>query len=126
DIGKRGQIPDLGQGLIAVGEFQQVPVRIRNHDVVGLAAYPAAHINISVGGTGPIRVYVQADSGLALLAVAAAAAGDVERHAADVAYLDEFDISAGFDDLAGYLVTEYKVLGRRRAPADHMLIATAD
>ena len=89
-----------------VGEPQQVPVGVGDHDVLGLAADPAAHVDVAVGGARPGRVDVEADAGLALLAVAAATAGDVERHRDDVADLDELDVRAGLDHLAGDLVAE--------------------
>jgi len=58
---------------------------------------------------------VLADAGVALLAVAAAAAGDVEGHRAEVALLDELDARTDLDDLAGDLVAEDEALGRGRA-----------
>src|SRR5947208_12541728 len=42
----------------------------------------------------------------ALLAVPTAPAGDVERHRAEVALLDELDARTGLDHLPGDLVTE--------------------
>ena len=63
---------------------------------------------------------------LAFLAVAATAAGDVEGHRTEVAFLDEFDISPRFDDLAGDLVSEHETLRRGGAAAHHVLVAAAD
>ena len=94
--------------------------------VFGLAADPAAHVDIAVSRAGPRRIHVQADAGLAFLAVAAAAAGDVERHRHQVADLDEFDVAAGFDHLAGDLVAEDQARRRGSAAADHVLVAAAD
>ena len=119
DVGEHRQVQDLLQRLVAVGELQQVPVRVRHQHVLGLAADPAAHVDVAVGAAGAVGVDVQADAGLALLAVAAAAAGDVEGHGDDVADLDEFDVGPDLDDLAGDLVPEHQVRRARwcvRAP----------
>src|SRR4029077_9532713 len=76
DVREHGQVGDLLHCLLAVREDQQVPVRVRDEDVVGLAADPATHVDIPVGGAGAVGVDVQTDAGLALLAVPTAAAGD--------------------------------------------------
>ena len=60
------------------------------------------------------------------LAHAAAAAGDVERHRAEVALLDELDAGTGLDHLAGDLVPEDQTLGRGGAAAHHVLVGAAD
>ena len=60
------------------------------------------------------------------LAHAAAAAGDVERHRAEVTDLDELHSRTDLDHLAGDLVSEDQPLGRRRAAAHHVLIRAAD
>src|SRR3712207_4012738 len=126
DVRQHRQVADLGPRLVAVGELQAVPVRVRDHDVLGLTAGPAAHVDVAVGRAGTVGVDVQADAGLALLAVATAAAGDVERHADDVPDLQELDVVALLDDLPGDLVAQHQTLGRRRAPPDHVLVAAAD
>src|SRR5207248_3590473 len=69
---------------------------------------------------------VQANPGLALLAVATPAAGDVERHRDEVAFLDELDVPADLSDLPGDLVAERQALWSRRPAADHVLVAAAD
>src|SRR5699024_8504999 len=120
------QVQDLLQGLVAVGKPQQVEVRVGDHDVVGLPAGPAAHVDVTVRGARAGRVDVQADPGLAFVAHPAAAAGDVEGHRADVSGLGEQHIVAHLDDLAGDLVAERLPDGCRGAPADHVLIASAD
>src|ERR1039457_6188323 len=126
DVREHGEIADLLHGLVLVGELQQVEVRVGNHDVLGLAADPATHVDVAVRRAGTVRVDVQADAGLALLAVAAVAAGDVERHAAVVADLDELHARAGLDNLAGDLVAEHEAFGGGRAAAHHVLVAAAD
>ena len=80
DVREHGQVHDLLQRLVPVGEPQQVPVRVGDQDVLRLPADPSAHVDVAVGGPGTVGVHVQADPGLALLAVPAAPAGDVERH----------------------------------------------
>ena len=126
DVGEHREVEDLLQRLVAVGELQQVPVRVRHEHVLGLSAHPAAHVDVAVRAAGPVGVHVQADARLALLAVAAAAARDVERHRDDVADLDELDVRADLDDLAGDLVTEHESLGCGGAAAHHVLVGPAD
>src|SRR5512132_4245626 len=126
DVRQHGQVLDLGHGLVAVGELEQVPVGVGDGHIAGLAAQPAAHVDIGVGGPGPGRVDVLTDPGVALLAVAAAPAGDVERDADQVADLDELDVAADLGDLAGDLVAEGLALGGGGPPADHVLVGAAD
>src|SRR5205085_1599317 len=52
DVREHGQIHDLFQGLVAVREAQEVPVRVWNQDVLCLAAHPAAHVYVAVGAAG--------------------------------------------------------------------------
>src|SRR5581483_10977922 len=106
DIGKQGQVANLRHRLVFVRELQQVEIGVWNHDVFGLPADPSAHVDVAVGGARPRGIHVQADAGLAFLAVAAAAAGDVEGHRTQVADFDELDIATGLDDFAGDLVAE--------------------
>ncbi len=126
DVGEHRQVEDLLERLIAVRELQQVPVGVRHQDVLGLTADPAAHVDVAVGAAGSVGIDVQADAGLALLAVAAAAARDVEGHRDDVADLDELDVGADLDDLAGDLVAEDQAGGGGRAAAHHVLVGAAD
>src|SRR5207344_602163 len=79
DVRQHGQILDLLHGLVPVGELEQVPVGVGDGHILGLAAHPAAHVDVAVGRPGPGRVDVLTDAAVALLAVAAASAGDVER-----------------------------------------------
>ena len=88
------------------GKLQQVEVGVGDHDVIGLSAHPSSHVDIAVRRPRAGRVHVQADAGLALLAVAAAAAGDVEGHRNEVAHFHELDVAPGLDDLTGYFVPE--------------------
>jgi hypothetical protein len=126
DIREHGQVQDLLHGAVLVRELQQVPVGVGHQHIVGLAAHPAAHIHIAVGAAGAVRVHVQADTGLALLAVPAAAAGDVERYRAEVADLDEFDVAAHLNHFAGNFVAENQVGRSGGPPTHHVLVRTAD
>ena len=63
---------------------------------------------------------------MAFFAVAAAAAGDVERHRAQVADLDEFHIGADLDDFAGDFVAQHQPCRCCGAAPDHVLIGAAD
>jgi hypothetical protein len=126
DVGQHRQVEDLLHRLVAVRELQQVPVGVRDRDVVRLPADPAAHVDVAVRSAGTRGVDVEADPGLALLAVPAAAARDVEGHRAQVPDLDELDVGADLGHLAEDLVPEHEVLRRGRATADHVLVAAAD
>src|SRR6266566_302426 len=126
DVGEHGQVEDLLHRLIFVGELEKVPVGVGNHHVLGLPANPATHVHVAVGGTGALGVDVEADAGLALFAVPAAPAGDVEGHRAEVALLDVLDIAPDLDHLAGDLVAEDQALRRRGPTPDHVLVRAAD
>ena len=117
DVGKAGQALDLRHRLRLIRELQKVQVRVGNHHVFRLAADPAAHIDVAVSRARPRRIHVQADAGLAFLAIAAASAGDVERNGAEVADFDELDVAARFDHFAGDFMAENQAMRRRRAPS---------
>src|SRR5664279_3521948 len=123
DVRQYGQVGDLLQRLVPVREHQQVPVRVRDPHVLGLAADPAAHVDVAVRRPGPIGVDVQADPDLA---VPAPPAGDVERHRADVAHLDELHARADLDHLAGDLMAEHEPFGSGGPGAHHVLVGATD
>src|SRR5206468_10688385 len=99
DVRQHGQVEDLLHRLVLVGELEQVPVGVRHEHVLGLAADPAAHVDVAVRRARAVRVDVQADAGVARLAHAAPAAGDVEGNGYEVAVLDELHAGTGLDDL---------------------------
>src|SRR5208282_3043726 len=126
NIAKAGKVSYFGERLILVREPEQVPIGVWHHHVFGLSSDPAAKIDVAVGATRPARVHIEADVGMPLLAVATTPARDVERHRDQVALADEFDAAAAFDDFAGNLMPQDQSCWRRRAPADHVLVAAAD
>ena len=126
DVGEHGEVFDLRHGLGFVGEFDEVEVGVGDHDVLGLAADPATHVDVAVGSAGATGIDVEADACLLLATGAAAAAGDVEGDGDEVADLEVFDVGAGFDDLAGDLVAEDHAGGGGGAAADHVLVGAAD
>ena len=126
DVRQHREVPDLLEGLIAVGKLEQVEVRERDHHVLGLPADPAAHVDVAVCRARPRRIDVEADTRLAFVAHPAPPAGDVERHRADVARFHEQDVVADFDDLTGDLMAEGLADRRGRPAPDHVLIAAAD
>jgi hypothetical protein len=73
-----------------------------------------------------VDVRVLANVGVPLLAVAAAATGNVKGNRNDVALADELDIAAQFNDFAGHLVTHHHPFGRREAAMIDVLVAAAD
>ena len=86
NVRQHREIADFRHRLIAIGEFQQIEIRVGHHDVARLAADPAAHVDIAIGAAGARVIDVQADAGIARFAGAAAPAGDIERHRDDVAF----------------------------------------
>jgi hypothetical protein len=121
DVGQAGQIADLFESLRLVWEFQTVEVGVRHHDVFGLTADPAAHIDITVSAAGALGVDVQADAGIALATGAATAASHIERNRYEIAFAEVFDVAANLDDLAGDLMTQHHP-GRHRGPAAHHVL----
>src|SRR5207244_10070949 len=117
---------DLRHCLVTVRKGQEIEVRIRHHDILGLAADPATHIDVAECGARPGGVDVQADSRLAFFAVAAATARYVERHRTEVADLNELNIASDLNDLTGDFVTKNQTGGCGGATPHHMLIAPAD
>src|SRR5699024_5692966 len=126
DVGEHRQVQHLLQRLVLVRELQRVEVRVRHQHVLGLSADPAAHVHVPVGAAVTVRVDVQADSGLALLAVLAAPTGDVERHGDDVTDLERLHVRSELDHLAGDLVAEDEVHWCGGAATDHVLVGPAD
>ena len=120
------RILDLGHGLLFVREAQDVEIGIRDHDVLGLAADPAAHVDITVGGTGTGRVDIQADPGFPFLAIAATPTRDVEGHRDEVTNLHKLNVPACFHDLTGDLVTEYEARRCGGTAPNHVLVAPAN
>src|SRR5690606_29932736 len=126
DVRQHGQVEDLLHGLVAVRELQAVEVGEGHHHVLGLPAFPAAHVDVAVGRPGAARVDVEADPRLPLPAVAAPPAGDVERDRDDVPDVQELDVVALLDDLPGDLVPE-RLPGRSSGAAPyHVLVGAAD
>ena len=126
DVRQHRQIEDLLHRLLLVGELQEVPVGVRHRHVLGLAADPAAHVDVAIGRAGTVGVHVQANARVAGLAHAATAARDVEGHRAEIALLDELDARAALDHLARDLVSEDQPLGRSGPTPHHVLVGAAD
>ena len=126
DIGQAGQVADLGHRLRLVRKAQQVEVRVRHHHVLGLAADPAAHVDVAVGAAGARGIHRQAHAGVLFLAGAAAPAGDVERDRDQVAQLQRFDVGTEFDHFPGNFVAKHEAGRCGGAPAHHVLVGPAD
>src|SRR5260370_1292993 len=71
-----------------------------------LPATPPALMDVPVGSAGPGGFHVKTMAGLAFFALAAAAAGDVERAGHQVAHADIFDVAPRLDHFASDLVSE--------------------
>jgi hypothetical protein len=91
-----------------------------------LAANPSTHIDIAVSRAGTGRIYVQADAGGTLFAVATAPAGDVEWHRDQVAHFYELNVSPGFDDFSGDFVSQNQSFGRGSPAPDHVLVTATN
>ena len=126
DIGQHRQIEDLGLGLLLVGKTKEVEVGVGNHDVLRLAAHPAAEIDIAVGAARLLLIDIEADIGVTLPTGPASSAGDVERHRDEVAHVQVLDVGAALDDFSGDLVSQHHA-GRCAGPtAHHVLVGAAD
>src|ERR1700693_1968727 len=77
NVGQHRQVEDLGPCLLLVGKAEQVEVGVGNHDVLRLAAYPTAEIDIAVGAAGLLLIDVEADIRVAFSTCPASTAGDV-------------------------------------------------
>jgi hypothetical protein len=126
NVREQREIFYLGERLIPVRELEQVEVSVGDHHIFGLAAHPAAHVDITVGRSRARWIHIQANAGLAFLAIGATSAGDVERHAANIPLLDELDIAAQLDHFTGDLVAENQPRLGGGASADHVLVGAAD
>src|SRR5438105_11164963 len=84
NIRQQRQVADLLHGLFFVGELDEVEIGVGYQDVFGLSSYPSAHIHIAISRARTSRIDGEADTGLAFPAIAAAPAGDVERHSDQV------------------------------------------
>ena len=126
DVRQQRQVFDLGHRPVAIGEFQQIEIGIRDHHILGLAANPTSHNHVSVSRTRSCGIDVQADASPAFLAIATAATGDVKGYRTEVADFDKFDIPARLDHLPGDFVAQHQPNRSSGASTHHMLIATAD
>src|SRR5882762_7804989 len=126
DVRKQRQIADLFHSASLFRQPQQVEISVRDHDVLGLPAHPAAHIDIAVSRARPSRIYMQTNAGFSIFAIPATPACDVEWNRDEVADFDVFHVTSSLDDFAGDLVPQDQSLRRSCAAANHVLIATAD
>ena len=126
NIREHCQISDLCHGLVFVGELQQVPVRVGNHYIIGLPAYPAAHIDVAIRGPRSRWIDIEADAGIARFTHAAAPTRDIKGDGDQIADFDKLDIAACLDHFAGDLVAQRLALWRGGSASHHMLIAAAD
>src|SRR5205085_726780 len=120
------QVTNLRHRLVFVGELEHIEVGVRHHDVLCLAADPAAHVDIAVGTAGTGRVHVEADAGLLLAAIPAASTRNVEWHRYEIANLDELHVWPGLDHLTGDLVAQHHTHRSSGPTPDHVLIAATD
>jgi hypothetical protein len=44
------KVLDFLQSLVLVGKLEEVEIRIRRHHIIGLAAYPSAHVDVAESG----------------------------------------------------------------------------
>ncbi len=117
------RILDLGHGLVFVREPQDVEIGVRDHHVLGLAADPTTHVDITVGSTGTGGVDIQADARFPFFAIAAAAARNIKGHRDEITNVHKFNVPACFDDLTGNLMPEYEPGRCRGAASHHVLVA---
>ena len=122
-----GQHREILLVLIAGRQLQQVEVRPRHAQVLGLAAPVRPHLRVPVPGAGlPGRVRPQARGRPPVGAVAAGAAGQVERHRHAVADLDPVHPRPHLFDDAHVLVPEHHTRLQRRPPLVGVQVRPAD
>ena len=109
-----------------VRKFQQVEVRVGDHDILRLPAHPAAHVYVTVSCAWPCGIHVQANARGAFLAVPASTAGDVKGHRNQVPNLDELYVPTGLDHFAGDLMPEDESFWCRGTAPNHVLVAAAN
>eukprot|EP00035_Acanthoeca_spectabilis_P020125 m.431269 g.431269 ORF g.431269 m.431269 type:complete len:417 (-) comp17276_c0_seq1:1024-2274(-) len=126
DIREQSQGLDLLHRLVAVWEFEEVPVRVRHHDILSLATDPTAHVDVAVCGTGARRVDIKADTGVSGFAELAPPARDVKRHGAEVSLPDELNVVTALDHLASDFVPKDHTSGRSCSASHHVLVRAAD
>ncbi len=125
DVREEGEVMDALHRLVLVGELQQLEVSVGDHVILGLPAWPAAQVE-AVGSAREVRVGVHANVGVPLLAVAAAAAGDVKWNRDEIADLNKLHVPAHLDDLTSNLMTQRHPLWSGEAAPVDVLVATAD
>ena len=126
NIGEQGEIPDLFDRLVLIGELQKLEVRPRHKHVFGLAALPSAKIEAVGAAISELFIGVEAHIRVAFLAVPACSARHVERHRAGIADLDALNMGAHLDNLTGILVAHLHSLRRLEAAVIDMQVAAAD
>src|SRR5258708_29036403 len=126
NVGEQREIPDLRHGLFFIGKLEEVEIGIGNHNVFGLSTDPAPHIDIAIRRTRPRGIDGKANPGLALAAVPAAAAGDVEWHSDEITDIQHLHIGPLRDDLTRDFVAQNQPCRGRGPPAYHMLVGPAD
>ena len=126
NVGEQREVSDLLERFVLVGELQQLEVRPGHHHVFGLTALPAAKVETIRPAVTKLLVRTEADIGVALLAICAGAARHVERHRADVAFLDILDSRPDLDNLTGVLVAHQHARRSCKAPVVNVQVAAAD
>src|SRR5690606_29044014 len=109
-----------------IRKFQQLEICIRDHDVFRLAADPSTHVDITISRPRTIRVYVLANMCVLLFTAAAAATSDIKRDRYQVAFFNEFNITADFNDFTCNFMAKDKPFRSGRPATHHVLVTTAN
>jgi len=112
--------------FVALRQFQRVEIRIRDAELLGLAALVRPHRDVPVGAAGEARIDVRTEPGVAVLAVLAEPARDVERRDDAVAFLECGDGVTDLRDDTHVLVPEHDTRLRCRPPLVHVQVRPAD
>src|ERR1700733_12291142 len=126
NVGEQSKVSDLLERFVLVGELQQLEVGPGHHHVFGLTALPSAKVETIRPAVTKLLVRTEADIGMALLAICAGAARHIERHRADVAFLDILDSRPDLDNLTGVLVAHQHSRRSCKAPIVNVQVAAAD
>ena len=122
DVREASQVADFLHRGVAVREFEQVEIRIRDQYIFRLTAHPVAHVHVTISTPGTGRVDGQAHAGVLLFATAAPPTGHVERHRYQIPDLQMLHVTPGLDHLAGNFVPQYEPGLRRGTAAHHVLV----
>src|ERR1700730_10556301 len=126
NVRKHSEVADLIHGLVFIREFEQVEIGEGHQDVVRLASYPTAHINVTIRATWLLLIYIEANARVPFTASTAASTGHIKWNGYQVADVEKQHVLALLDDFAQDLVSKHNSFWCGRTAAHHMLVRSAN